>query len=66
MLYRDTKPERVGRVCGRERSGEEQRLTFACDKSTSAGKSHLFPTSSLMASGHPLRVIELKYMVCNL
>ena len=29
--------------------------TFACDRSTSAGRSHLFPTNSFIASGHPLR-----------
>ena len=29
-------------------------LTFACDKSTSAGRSHLLPTSTFTASGQPL------------
>ena len=33
-------------------------LTFACDRSTSAGRSHLFPTSSFIASGHPLEEEE--------
>ena len=29
-------------------------LTLACERSTSAGRSHLFPTSNFTASGHPL------------
>ena len=33
---------------------DASQLAFACDRSTSAGRSHLLPMSSLIASGHPL------------
>ena len=40
-------------------------LTLACESSTSAGRSHLFPTSSLTASGQPLCMIYiLLYIMC--